>query len=644
MINKKEQELVISRCQVQDKFWSYYQDLVKDVVIPYQEKILNDEIEGIEKSHAIENFRIAAGESTGEFYGMVFQDSDVAKWLEAVAYSLEIEKNSELEKRADEIIDLIGRAQQEDGYLNTYFTVKEPEHRWQNLMECHELYCAGHMIEAGVAYYESTGKDKLLKIVSKFADHIDSRFGVDKLRGIPGHEEIELALLRLYRVTGEERYLKLSQYFIDERGTSPNFFVEELKNRDWKHWGMNPENPKYFQSHAVVRDQDKAEGHSVRAMYLYTAMADLAGEIKDKSLYKACLRLWENTVQKRMYVTGGIGSTVNGEAFTIDYDLPNDTVYAETCGGIGLIFFARKMLQLNPSGEFADVMERALYNGVLSGMQHDGKRFFYVNPLEVVPGVSGVLHGYEHVLPKRPEWYQCACCPPNVARLLTSLPKYAWGESGDTIYSHIFLGGMIETLVGGGLSIQVQSQYPWKGIVSYTIEPTLEVAQCTLAIRIPGWCKDASVKINGQDISLEGIIEDGYIYLKRTWKSNDTVTLNMDMPVRRIYANTAVRDNAGCVALTRGPIVYCLEEEDNGPLLYTLRITKDEKITAVDANEPTMGTYTALEFNGVRMKSDDKLYSDGPPASIPVKLRAIPYYLWGNRSAGEMRVWIMERA
>ena len=355
---EKAYQMKVRDIKIKDDFWSKIQNLIIEEAIPYQEKVLNDEIPGIEKSHAIANYRIAAGFEEGEFYGMVFQDSDVAKWLEGVAYSLSVTENKELERRADEVIDIIAQAQEEDGYLDTYFLLKEPDHKWQNLQECHELYCAGHLMEAAVAYYNETGKTRLLEVVKRLADHIDARFGQDKEHGIPGHQEIEVGLLRLYNATGIEKYRNLASYFIEERGQNPDYFREEREKRGWIHFDMDPEDREYSQCHAPVREQNEAVGHSVRAVYMYMAMADLAMEMQDESLYEACRRLWDNIVNKRMYITGGIGSTSEGEAFTLDYDLPNDSIYAETCASIAMVMFAKRMLDIEADGQYSDIMER----------------------------------------------------------------------------------------------------------------------------------------------------------------------------------------------------------------------------------------------------------------------------------------------
>lgn len=636
------EEIKVKQVQIQDDFWSQIQECMIDVVIPFQERVLHDEVPGVEKSHAVENFKIAAGLSQGAFYGMVFQDSDVAKWLEGVAYSLEIKPDIELEKRADEIIDIIEKAQQPDGYLNTFFTIKEPEYRWQNLQECHELYCAGHMMEAATAYYQATGKDKLLRVMERMADHIVSRFGEGKERGIPGHQEIEIGLMKLYRATGKKQFKDMVRFFIDERGKDSDYFANEKKKRGWTHWGDYPVNMAYSQAHVPVYEQKEAVGHSVRAVYMYTAMADLAATEGDERLFKACQTLWDNIVHKKMYITGGIGATVEGEAFSIAYDLPNDMAYAETCASIAMVFFAKKMLENNVDGTYTDIMERQLYNGTISGMQLDGKRFFYVNPLEVNPGISGKVFGYKHVLPTRPGWYACACCPPNLVRMVTSLGSYAWSESDDTIYSHLYLG---QKVVLKAADITVESKYPWEGKVQYDIEPKKE--DFTLAIHIPGYIDikspETSVMVNSEKIDLNTNLKKGYLYLTRKWNTGDRIEIIFDMPIRKVFANSKVIENAGCVALMRGPIVYCFEGVDNGEELQSLRIAKDMKVESYRCTEGILKGNVLLELSGYRVKTCDSLYFEERPTEEETTLTAIPYYAWGNRGENQMRVWMLEK-
>lgn len=633
-------EIALQQIRIKDPFWSGMQEKITDTVIPFQERVLNDKEEGVEKGHALDNFRIAAGLMEGEFYGMVFQDSDVAKWLEGVAYSLVIKPDAALEQRADDIIDIIAKAQQPDGYLNTFFTIKEPEHRWQNLLECHELYCAGHMMEAAVAYYEATGKDKLLGVMERMAQHIMNRFGEDKIPGIPGHQEVEIGLMRMYHATGKEAYKDMARYFLEERGKNPNFFKEETERRGWTHFGnMIPDDTKYNQSHATIYEQDEAVGHSVRAVYMYTAMADLAAEDHDEKLFAACRRLWENMTQKKMFITGGIGSTVEGEAFTKEYELPNDMNYAETCASIGLVFFARNMLKTEKNGRYADVMERALYNGIISGMQLDGKRFFYVNPLEVNPGVSGEIFGYKHVIPERPGWYACACCPPNLVRMVTSLGKYAWDEDETAVYSHLFLG---QEAALGKADIRVESAYPWEGSVTYHVSAKIDEL-FTLAIHIPAYVKDLRVTVNGETFDTAGEIRDGYLYISRKWGSDDQVELHFPLPVRKIYASTHVREDVGCVALMRGPVVYCFEGADNGANLQALAVKKELDAKALVCTEGKLSGLTLLDVAGIRLVPSEELYTEEPPKEEAVMLRAIPYFAWGNRGLNQMRVWMHEK-
>lgn len=634
-------EIKLKNVKIRDGFWSERQELVLNTVLPYQEKILNDEIDGVAKSHALANFRIAAGLEKGEFYGMVFQDSDVAKWLEGAAYSLTVKPDADLEKRIDEIIEIIGKAQQEDGYLNTYFTIKEPEHRWQDLQECHELYCAGHMMEAGVAYFEATGKTSLLEIMERMADHIDRRFGPGKETGIPGHQEVEIGLMRMYKATGKEKYRDLARYFIEERGKNPNIFVEEAEKRGWKHFPeIRPDDKKYYQIFAPVKEQKNAEGHAVRAVYMYTAMADIAENTGDKELIAACDTLWDNITQKRMYITGGIGSTVEGEAFSKDYDLPNDTMYCETCASVGMAFFARKMLDIRPSNKYADILEKELYNGILSGMQLDGKRFFYVNPLEVNPGVSGELFGYRHVLPERPGWYECACCPPNVVRLIMSLGKYVWSEKENTIYSHVFVGNDAEFDLA---HISVESSFPWEGKVKYVVNPKKENAKFTLAIRIPSYAKNTEIVLNDTRL-MKYEIQEGYLYLHREWHSGDKIEIAFDMPVERIYSNTNVRANAGCVAIKRGPIVYAIEGEDNGERLQEIRLPRNAVFEIKSATEEMFKGMKFIECAGKReVLAGEELYTSEEPELKDIRIKAIPYFVWGNRGINQMRVWIREK-
>jgi len=642
----KAEEISVRQVEIRDCFWSQLQEKIIDVVIPFQEKVLNDEVEGVPKSHAIENFRIAAGLSEGEFYGMVFQDSDVAKWLEGVAYSLAVKPDAGLEARADAIIDIIEKAQQPDGYLDTYFIIKEPEHRWQNLQECHELYCAGHMMEAAVAYYQTTGKDRLLHVAERLADHIVSRFGEGKERGIPGHQEVEIGLMKLYRATGNRSYKQMARFFLDERGRNPDYFYQEKVKRGWQHWGqysLEPLDNTYNQAHKTIYEQKRAVGHAVRAVYMYTAMADLAGEDNDKRLYDACLTLWNNITKQQMYITGGIGSTVEGEAFSADYYLPNDTAYAETCASIAMVFFAKRMLEIEPDGRFADIMERELYNGTISGIQLDGKKYFYVNPLEANPGISGEVFGYRHVLPTRPGWYECACCPTNLVRLITSLGSYMWSESDTVIYSHLFIGQKASLKKA---DVAVESQYPWEGRVSYQISPKTEEG-FTMAIHIPSYInieeKGTCVKLNGEKIEELGAgITKGYLYLTRRWKEGDRIELCFDMPVRKIFASQRVRADAGCVALMRGPIVYCFEGADNREDIQALRIPRELKAKAYVCEEGILNGVVCLRMNGYRMKSGEALYSEQRPEKVEAELVAVPYYAWANRGENQMRVWMLE--
>lgn len=647
-------ETLFKHIQVKDEFWSKYQDLVNNVVIPYQWNALNDELPDTEPSHAIENFKIAAGLSDGEFYGMVFQDSDVAKWLEAVAYSLVKTHDSELEEIADNVIDLIGKSQLSNGYLNTYFTVKEPDAKWTNLCECHELYCAGHLIEAGVAYYQATEKRSLLDIVCRFADHISDVFGDDpeKLKGYPGHPEIELALMRLYEVVPEQRYLDLCQYFVEERGKQPHYFDLEYEKRGktsfWDVHGVAwmVKDKAYSQAHLPLDEQTVAIGHAVRFIYLVAGVAHLARITKDQEKLTTCQRLWNNVIQKQLYVTGAIGSQSEGESFSSDYDLPNDTAYTETCASIGLMMFANRMLQLDSNSQYADVMERALYNTVLAGMALDGKHFFYVNPLEVTPEAIKHNHIYDHVKPVRQKWFGCACCPPNIARILGSIGNYIYTVKNNTVLINLYIGNNSEIeLDNGSLSLTISDNFTWEGNVSLTVSNEAPI-QAQLGLRIPDWCDNPMLTVNGAPINIQDKLANGYVLIDALWQNGDKLNLELPMDVKIVRANPHLRHNVGKIALQRGPFVYCLEQADNGEDLHNLQINSVAEITNT-AGEGVLANYCLLKAQGKRVSppsSSDSLYSFNAPAPElkNTELTFIPYFSWANRGEGEMRVWVNE--
>lgn len=636
MTRDEIQSVALRDVQVADGFFSRYADLVREEVIPYQWEALNDRIPGAEKSGCIRNFRIAAGQEAGEFTGMVFQDSDIGKWLEAVAYSLTTHPDAALERTADEVIELLEAAQREDGYLDTYFIVKDPKNRWKCLRDCHELYCAGHLLEGAVAYWQATGKDRFLNVMRRYVDYIATVFGrgEGQMRGYPGHEEIELALCKLYDVTGEKKYLDLAAYFIDERGRDPKYFLEERKTRgDAFHWeGNDAQGMEYFQAHAPVREQTEAVGHAVRAVYLYSGMADVAMRTGDEGLLEACRRLCRNIADKRLYVTGAIGSTYIGEAFTFDYDLPNDTAYAETCASVGLIFFMKRMLEADGAAEYGDMMERALYNTVLAGMAMDGKSFFYVNPLEVFPEADEKDPSKRHVKTVRQKWFACACCPPNVARLLADLGSYIYRRKGSAVTADLFIGSRL-ALPGGAELIQT-SEVPFGGKVTFTLRGAAQ--GFSLRVRCPEWAEGVTCTAPCRK-------ENGYIAIQKDWQDGDSVTLVFGMEPRRIYANPLVRQDAGKVCLMRGPLVYCLEEADNGANLHLLRLPEGEPVEAVRGEGALFGM-TLLRAKGRRfVPHGSRLYApDRQGREEEARLTFVPYFAWGNRDKGEMAVYVRE--
>ncbi len=619
--------------------------LVRDVVIPYQWEALNDRVPGAERSGTVHNFQVAAGEKAGEFYGLWFQDSDLAKWIEAACYRLATHPDAKLEADLDGIIATIAKAQQPDGYLDTYVQLTAPDQRWTNLFEWHELYIAGHFIEAGVAHFEATGKRTLLEVVCKLADMICRVFGLGEgqINGYPGHQEVELALIKLARVTGELRYVQQAAYFINQRGAEPNYYEAEAKRLG------RAKLPVYFYLHRWtylqagkgVREEADPIGHSVRAMYQLCAMADLARETGDASLRAACETVWRNLCDYHTYVTGAIGSEWNGEQFSLRYDLPNDRAYAESCAGIGLVFFARRMLDLELRGEFADAMERTLLNNVLAGMALDGKTFFYVNPLEVRPAEAKRRFDQHYVKTSRVPWFGCACCPPNIARTLASLAYYTHSVQADGVALHLYTDCTVEADVAGAkLKLAVATDYPWDGRVKVTVDPAV-AAKFTLRLRLPGWCTSPTVKVNGTSVDLAAA-QTGYLPLAREWQAGDVVELDFPMPVQRVRAHPQVVHALGCTALQRGPMVYCLEEADNGAHLGSLRLPRSAQLTAKFEAEQVGGA-VVITADGERQEAaDSALYSAAEPAVKPARLKAVPYCLWNNRGEGEMRVWIRE--
>lgn len=641
----RAKSLKLKDIKIQDTFWSSHVDLVRNAIIPYQWEAMNDRIPDAESSHCLENFEIAAGRKQGKFYGAVFQDTDVAKWLEAVGFSLECYPDAELEKTADEVIDLIAEAQQEDGYINTYFTIEAPEKRWSDLCEGHELYTAGHLMEAAVAYYNGTGKRKFLDCMCRFADLICDTFGFEegKIHGYPGHQEVEIGLVKLYYTTGEKKYLDQAKYFIDARGVGENYFLREMKKPDYKM--IFPEfvryDTKYSQSHLPVREQTTAEGHAVRAVYMYCAMADLAYEYQDKELMKACENLWNNIVDKRMYITGGIGSSGILERFTTDYDLPNGYNYAESCASIGLALFGMRMAQITKDAKYVDVLEKALYNTVLAGIALDGKSFFYVNPLEVWPATCMDRTSKEHVKPIRQKWFGVACCPPNIARTLASLGQYiySWDKEEKVLYINLFVSGEAEVNTGNGeLRIKAETKFPWKMKAAYTINHSSnEIVK--IKARIPEYAQDYKILCDGKEIDYKE--DKGFAEIDV--QNSAKIEVVFDAEAKFVRANPQVREDAGKVAITRGPLVYCLEEVDNGANLSVISVDTEQNLTC-EQDEKYNG-YVVIKAHGKRLCEEqwnEGLYGIQKLQKKDVELTAVPYFYWNNRGMGEMEVWIRE--
>ena len=629
---------------LKEGFWKTRTDMAAQDMIPYQWETINNRTPGAPLSHAVENFRIAAGESDGEPQGTIFQDSDIAKWIEAAAYSLTSYPDEQLEISIDELIRLIEKSQLPDGYVNTFFIAAGDDKRWSDLIQGHELYCAGHMIEAAVGYFEATGKRKLLDVMCRYADYIDSIFGTEKGKKLnyDGHPEIELALYRLAEATGSLRYRRLAEHFVNIRGTIKDFHVGIAAKE-----GMIPKSKwfysDYYIAHQPVRDMTRATGHSVRAVYLYSAMADYCRLKPDSQMLKALKSIWENTINHQMYITAALGSQSHGERFTIDYDLPNDTAYAETCASVGLVFWAWRMLLIDPHRQYADIIERALYNSALSGISLDGMHYFYVNPLEVAPRVVQNRFDHSHVMTHREKWFDCACCPTNIGRLITSIGGYLSSVSENEIWIHQFASSSIKyELNGKGIKIIQKTNYPWDGQISIKVDPDQEMT-CAINIRIPGWCRKYTLELNGSLLEKEAS-ENGYITFEKQWEKGDIFTIHLKMEPTLYEANQNVRENSGRVALMRGPLVYCLEENDNGAGLHELMIHPETEFNLVQPKGLLKDT-VAIQFKGLRKKTDEKegrLYQEYKKTALEeCLLTAIPYFEWGNRNQDqEMLVWL----
>ncbi|MFS0778333.1 beta-L-arabinofuranosidase domain-containing protein [Neobacillus sp. 3P2-tot-E-2] len=624
---EKYRPLPLQNVDIRDRFWKPKIDINREHTIPFQYK------------QCLDTGRVNALKLKKD--GPVphpFWDSDIAKWIEAGSYSLTKHYDPALDQLIDGVIELLDYAQQPDGYLNSYITLVCPERRWKDLRDSHELYCAGHLIEAGVAHFNATKKKSLLDIVCKYADYIDTVFGPEpgKLKGYCGHEEIELALIKLYRVTDNDKYLKLSHFFIDERGKEPHYFDEEQKHIKGYFddlFKTFPNLKEYNQSHRPVREQDKVVGHSVRAMYLYCAMADLALELDDLQLKTACEKLWQNLNGRNMYITGGIGSEEKYEGFTFDFDLPNETSYAETCAAIGLVFWNHRMLQLDCNGRYADLLERALYNGVLSGISLDGKKYFYHNPLASL----GNVH--------RKEWFGVSCCPPNISRLLSSLGEYLYSQNQNTINVHLYIEGSgTFNLHNQQVILHQKSNYPWDENIDLTVELNQQT-DFKLKLRIPGWCKDAKLTVNGDSFDILNHFEKGYVVIDRKWSNHDKISLILPMPIERMYSHPDVRQNVNHVSIQRGPIVYCIEGTDNVRNLHDIILPLNTELRA-EYDEYLLGGIVKISGKAKLLNTDswnDTLYRSSPPDDETIELVAVPYYAWDNREQGPMKVWIPER-
>jgi DUF1680 family protein len=615
-----------SQVQINDNFWSPRINTVTNVTIP----VCIQQTEVV--TPRIRNFEKVARKQGEKHEGIYFDDSDVYKALEAIAYSLKNHPDAKLEAKADEWIDKIAAAQQPDGYLNTYYTLSGLENRWSD-MEKHEDYNAGHLIEAAVAYYNTTGKRKLLDVASRVADNIDSTFKQQNRHWVSGHEEIELALVKLYKATGKEKYLDLADWYLQQRGHGYG------RGAIWTNRHMGE---KYCQDDVPVKDQSQIEGHAVRAMYLYTGAADVGAARNDPGYLKAMNNVWEDVVYRNMYITGGIGSSGSNEGFTVDYDLPNKSAYCETCASVGMVLWNERMNLLTGNAKFVDVLERSLYNGALDGLSLSGDHFFYGNPL-------ASDNNYQ-----RSEWFGTACCPSNIGRLVESLGNYIYASSDDAIWVNLFVGSSTDiALKKGKVQLQQQSNYPWNGNIKLTVNPVSKT-NFPLHVRIPGWAVNQpvpgetyqftdktdstfTIALNGKPVKYS--MQNGYAVIARDWKKGDLLTLNLPMPVRKIKAIDSVKVNLNKIALQRGPLMYCVEQ---------VNTDQNKQSYIVPENTAFNTVYDQNMLNGIVMIKAQVPVLTPTADGSGIKtgqgtLTAIPYYSWANRGKSEMQVWLPTR-
>ena len=589
----------------------------------------------------------------------IFYESDLAKWLEAVFVSLQKNPDNELNSYAENLIEKIISNQEENGYLNSFFTFFEPENKFQNLKVRHELYCAGHLMEAALEHLKLNGTSRFYDAMERYMDHIASTFGIEpgKKRGYPGHQEIELALLKAYEQTGKQKFLDLADYFLSERGSKPHYYDEEERQLKLKEKELDlsdypseirdfismlnsgeDKNYNYLQAHDLPVNQKTAEGHSVRALYMYTAMADLARIKEDPRMLQACKSLWRNIVDRRIYVHGGVGSSHIGERFTFDYDLPNDFAYAETCASIALMFFAERLSRIERNSEYTDIIEKVLYNTILASTSANGKGFFYDNYLECIPEFL-VFHQRRHGI--RDEYHTCSCCPPNITRLIADLGRYIYSSCSEGINVHQYISSESSFKIDGdSVHLKQHSGFPWKGSSNLTLNK-VSGKEFSLFIRVPEWDQNMKVEINGNNVSFKKI--KGYAQIKRTWKESDEVSLSFDLKPRVVRSLSKVRYNVQRACVFRGPLLYCMESIDNGPYLNQILMNQDQKLEAVD--DELFEGCISLSGDMIRLNdSTDVLYSSSKPELRKTKVKLIPYFLWANRGENEMLVWINEKS